>query len=63
MSFQLKTIEFALILRDSAYKADSDLNALITRLSDLNLADDEFKTEFKDVVVKYRNIIENTKPS
>ena len=48
-------MEFALILRDSNYKADADLNALITRLDNLDLSSDEFKVEFRDLVKKYRN--------
>lgn len=53
--FVASVVEFALILRDSKFKADSDLNALVTRLSDLDLSDDEFKSEFKDLVIKYRD--------
>ncbi len=52
--FVASVVEFALILRDSAYKADSDLNALVTRLTDLE-PNDEYKREFRDLVVKYRD--------
>lgn len=58
-AFVASVIEFALILRDSAYKQDADLNALITRLDDLAL-EDEFKQEFRDLVKLYRNNAENT---
>ena len=54
-SFIASVVEFALILRDSNYKADADLNALITRLDNLDLSSDEFKVEFRDLVKKYRN--------
>ena len=59
-AFVSSVVEFALILRDSDYKAESDLNALITRLSDLDLSDDEFKTEFRDLVISYRESVENS---
>ena len=58
-AFVSSVVEFALILRDSEYKADADLNALVTRLSDLNLSGDEFKTEFKELVITYREGMEN----
>ena len=57
--FVAAVVEFALILRDSDYKADADLNALVTRLNDLDLSDDEFKTEFRDLVITYREWVEN----
>jgi len=53
--FVASVIEFALIIRDSEYKANSDLNALISRLMDLDLSSDEFKEEFRDIVIKYRS--------
>lgn len=53
-AFIASVIEFALILRDSNYKANADLNALITRLDNLDLNSDEFKVEFRDLVKKYR---------
>ncbi len=58
-SFVSSVVEFALILRDSQYKANADLNALITRLDDLDLSADEFKTEFRDLVKYYRTNTEN----
>ena len=57
--FVASVVEFAMLLRDSSYKANSDLNALITRLSDLDLTDDAFKSEFRDLVIIYRNKTEN----
>ena len=59
-AFVSSVVEFALILRDSEYKADADLNALVTRLSDLDLSSDEFKEEFKELVITYREKIENS---
>nr|MBE6544921.1 DUF3520 domain-containing protein [Oscillospiraceae bacterium] len=52
--FVASVIEFALILRDSEYKADANLEELITRLSGLDLANDEFKAEFRELVSKYQ---------
>lgn len=46
-------IEFGLILRDSEYKADASLNRLISRLDSLDLANDEFKAEFRELVKLY----------
>lgn len=57
--FIASVVEFALILRDSEFKADSDINALITRLSDLDLSGDEFKQEFRELVITYREHQEN----
>lgn len=56
-AFIASVIEFALILRESNYKANADLNALITRLDNLDLSSDQFKAEFRDVVKKYRENI------
>ena len=58
-AFVSAVIEFALILRDSEYKADSTLNAIVDRLSKLNLSNDQFKEEFKNMVNIYREKIEN----
>ena len=53
-AFIASVIEFALILRDSAYKGDANITDLIDRLNALTL-DDEFKTEFRDLVKTYYN--------
>ena len=58
-AFVASVVEFALILRDSEYKSDADLNALITRLMDLDLSGDEFKAEFRELVISYREKVEN----
>ena len=56
--FVSSVVEFALILRDSKYKANSDLNALVTRLDLLDLSADEYKEEFREIVKKYRSNVE-----
>ena len=53
-AFVSSVIEFALILRDSQYKADATLQAVIDRLENLNLSEDEFKEEFKEIVKLYQ---------
>ena len=53
--FVASVIEFGLILRDSEYKADADLSKLIERLSSINFANDEFKREFCDLVIKHND--------
>lgn len=51
-------VEFGLILRDSAYKADADLNSLIARIQDMNsVKNNVYKKEFRELLLKYRNII------
>ena len=51
--FVAGVVEFALILRDSEYKAEANLEELISTLESLDLSDDEFKTEFRDLVSYY----------
>ena len=51
-AFIASVIEFALILRNSAYKGDANITDLIDRLNALTL-EDEFKTEFRDLVKTY----------
>ena len=51
--FVASVVEFGLILRDSEYKANANLAKLLERLSSLDLANDEFKREFCDIVSKY----------
>ena len=53
-TFIASVIEFALILRDSKYKADASITDLIDRLNTLTL-EDEFKKEFRDLVKTYYN--------
>jgi len=54
-SFIASVIEFALILRDSAYKGSADILTLVDRLNVLDLSGDEFKMEFRDLVKTYAN--------
>ena len=54
-AFVASVVEFALILRDSKFKGNADLNALISRLDDLDLSSDQFKAEFRELVKLYRH--------
>ena len=56
--FIASVIEFGLILRDSEYKAEANLEELITQLENLDLSGDEFKAELRELVKLYA---ENTK--
>lgn len=47
-------VEFGLLLRESEYKGQADLDTLIARLRSLDLANDEFKQEFVDLVAAFR---------
>lgn len=51
--FVASVVEFALILRNSEYKADANLEELITQLDGLDLSSDEFKSELRDLVKLY----------
>lgn len=53
--FVASVVEFALILRNSEYKADASLEELITQLEGLDLSGDEFKAEFRELVSKYQS--------
>ena len=53
-AFVSSVIEFALLLRDSAYKADANMETLIARLDGLDLQEDVFKQEFKQLVKEYQ---------
>ena len=57
--FIASVVEFALILRESEYKADASLAHVIEQLSTLDLANDEFKSEFRELVDKYRDLYNN----
>ena len=56
--FIASVIEFGLILRNSEYKAEANLEELITQLENLDLSGDEFKAELRELVKLYA---ENTK--
>ena len=62
-AFVSAVVEFALIMRDSEYKADSNLDLMYARLAALDLSDDEFKTEFKHLVEKYSAIVGQIPPA
>ena len=51
-------LEYGLILRESKYKSDASLNAVIARLETLSayLADDEFKQNFAELVIKANSL-------
>ena len=51
--FIAAVVEFALILRDSEFKADANLEELITSLESIDLSTDELKAEFLELVKKY----------
>ncbi len=57
--FVASVVEFALILRDSKYKAEANLEELITQLESLDLSGDEFKAEFRELVKKYAENIDD----
>jgi Ca-activated chloride channel family protein len=52
-AFVSAVIEFGLILRNSEYKADADLDTLINRLSGIELTD-EYMIEFRELVSTYK---------
>ena len=53
--FIAAVVEFALILRDSEFKAEANLEELITSLESIDLSTDELKAEFLELVKKYAN--------
>ncbi|MDE6474181.1 MAG: von Willebrand factor type A domain-containing protein [Clostridia bacterium] len=57
--FVASVVEFALILLDSRYKADANLNNVIARLQSMEF-DDESKTQFAEVVTTYKNNLNNS---
>jgi len=59
-AFVSSVIEFALILRDSKHKGNADINAVVNRLSSLDLQD-ELKAEFLSVVERYRDVYTDNK--
>lgn len=59
-AFVSAVVEFALILRESEYMGDASLQAVIDRLTALDLSNDEFKAEFLTIVKKYQDLPEKT---
>ncbi len=49
-AFIASVVEFALVMRESAYKADGSLQSVLTRLNDLDLSEDAYKEEFRELV-------------
>lgn len=58
-AFVAAVVEFVLLARDSAYKADATLAELIARLDELDLSSDAFKAEFRDIVKLYATLASN----
>ena len=52
--FVASVIEFALILRDSSYKADADIDKLIARLDGMDFSNYEDRAQFRDLVSVYK---------
>ena len=52
-AFVSGVVEFALLLRDSEYKGDASFEGLIARLETLDISEDEFKQEFRQLVKDY----------
>ena len=48
--FAAAVAEFGMLLRDSQYKGTSSKDSVLELLSQNDFADDEYKTEFKDLV-------------
>lgn len=53
-NFAASVVEFALILRDSSFKGNSSYDHLLSKLENVEL-DDEYKQEFKELVIKAKN--------
>jgi Ca-activated chloride channel family protein len=54
--FVAAVVEFALILRNSQYKGDANLEDLIARLDNMDFANDEDRTEFREIVKQYNEL-------
>lgn len=54
--FVAAVVEFALILRNSKYKGDANLADLIARLDAMDFANDEDRTEFRNIVKMYNEL-------
>jgi Ca-activated chloride channel family protein len=50
MSFAAAVAEFGMLLRESNYKGNSTRDSILSLVSDCNIADDEYKTEFVQLV-------------
>lgn len=56
-AFIAAVVEFALILRNSEYKGNANLNSLIARLDNMDFSGDEYKEEFRNIVKIYSSIL------
>lgn len=56
--FVASVVEFALILRNSEYKGNASLDAIIERLEELDFGNDEDKAEFVKIVKSYKQLYE-----
>lgn len=59
--FVAAVVEFALILRNSKYKGDANLADLISRLDAMDFANDEDRTEFRNIVKMYNELTKHDK--
>ncbi len=50
MTFASAVAEFGMLLRESEYKGSSDKNSVLALLSQCDIANDEYKCEFRDLV-------------
>lgn len=56
--FVAAVVEFALILRNSKYKGDANLADLIARLDNMDFANDDDRTEFREIVKQYNELFQ-----
>ena len=49
-AFVASVVEFALVMRESQYKADGSLQSVLSRLNDLDFSEDAYKEEFRELV-------------
>lgn len=52
MNFAAAAAEFGLVLRDSEYKGTATFDSILSLLDNYNYSDDEYKTEFRELVKK-----------
>jgi Ca-activated chloride channel family protein len=57
VKFISAVVESALIMRDSLYKGSANINSVITRLESLDLANDQYKSEFLTLMRKFKTQI------
>jgi Ca-activated chloride channel family protein len=49
-AFVASVVEFALVMRESQFKADGSLQSVLSRLNDLDFSEDAYKEEFRELV-------------